>query len=419
MKKIFLSFPHGDHHFNSVVNFLRNRLSLHGIEIESSESSDVGLDNLQKSFTAQIDRCSIFICAFEPSSSFTTLQLGYALGKNKNILLISDYQDVPFDLRNIAWINRNFDLQELESRILELVRYDEIIPEIIPISADESSVIAIQKLVNVPDLIDKIEPSHLENILMSWFVERGYEVESKDATFDAGVDFIVNGFGGGNAVVEVKRYKPTSQVPVSVVRQLAGTMMQLQMSHGIVISSVPFSNSAIHFAHSMEPPIYLWTLEDILRMETVDSEYIEKNDDDWRIINWRNIKSPEDLKRIVVNLQNDLACNVTMLNGDIVTFMEVDLIIRNAVRASGIEAWNDNYFKSNLSGMPGNDVVDKTLNYINYLKKNGLNKNFEGADFPMRNLKHLFDHASDDLIEPLIYNISKTIEEWLAIRKRI
>ena len=98
---------------------------------------------------------------------------------------------------------------------------------------------------------------------MDWFSFYGCTVSTEKRRSDSGYDFRVDGFKGKTAAVEVRKYKSSTQVSISVVRQMAGSVLIEKIPIGIIVSSAPFTRSAINFAKEIEPEIHLWTLEDM------------------------------------------------------------------------------------------------------------------------------------------------------------
>lgn len=104
---------------------------------------------------------------------------------------------------------------------------------------------------------------------------KGYSVESTRCSRDAGYDFRISPFKGDSAIVEVKKYKKSSQVPASVIRQIVGAMVLERVPIGIVVSSAPFTQAATFFASEIEQTIFLWTIEDLKKMNEISRILIE------------------------------------------------------------------------------------------------------------------------------------------------
>ena len=132
-----------------------------------------------------------------------------------------------------------------------------------------------------------------------------------------------------------------------------------------------------------------------------------------------SIKTAEELKKIAALLQQGLSYNLPMLNGDVIVLMNIDMVIRTAGIDHGIKGLDDSYFKSNLSIIPGETVLEKTLNYISYLETQGEMKTFEGADYGLRNLKHVFDNVPDKVIEGKLPQINDLLKSWLSRRPTV
>jgi hypothetical protein len=274
MKKVFLSYSYSDQEAQMFARFLNEHLPSLGAEpLELYNEICMGED-LHHAITEQINKCSLFICFLQPSNSNVMFELGYALGKNKKIIVVGDLHDLPSDVRSMIYLSRDSSHYDILDHIEKfLASYTEREPfwGLDPSHPRDS----IATLIERPELLDNIDGREFEELVGQWFREKGYEVENEFYRGDRGYDFLVEPFKNNKAVVEVKKYKSTSQVPVSVIRQLVGTMSLVQVPVGIVVSSAPFTKSAKYFVENIEPTILLWTLEDLAAMNNMPNKTLE------------------------------------------------------------------------------------------------------------------------------------------------
>ncbi|MGF4253111.1 restriction endonuclease, partial [Klebsiella pneumoniae] len=133
----------------------------------------------------------------------------------------------------------------------------------------------VKALAARPDWLGSIESKEFEEVVASWFSAKGYRVEPNWNGRDAGYDFTIYPFKGERALVEVKKYKQTSQVPVSTIRQMVGSMSIEGARYGLIVSSSPFTQAAIYFASEIGQSLLLLTLDDLDKMESLDCREIE------------------------------------------------------------------------------------------------------------------------------------------------
>lgn len=276
MKKVFISYPCNDKQAQAFAHFLREHLPAFGaeaIDIFMDESIQPG-DEWRSSLTAAINRCSMFICFASEMNPNVMFELGYALGKNKQILLVGDSRSIPADLQQMVYIPRESHPYDVLAQIQKsLSSFEERRPYL---GLDpQSPKPSIGTLIERPDLLDSLEGLELEELVKEWFVKKGYHVSGDDVAHDRGFDFMVAPFRDGNAAVEVKKYRTTSRVPVAVVRQLLGSLVAERIPVGIVISSAPYTESAIFFAREVAPTILLWTLHDLVKMNEMPNKRVE------------------------------------------------------------------------------------------------------------------------------------------------
>lgn len=276
MKQVFISYAYRDEQSRASVAFLREHLPAFGaepVDIFMNEMLAIG-DDWRSSLTEAINRCSIFICFASEMNPNVMFELGYALGKNKQIILIGDSKSIPADLQHMAYISKDSHPYDVLAQVQKcLSTHDERIPflGLDPHSPRHN----ICTLVDRPDLLDSLEGRELEELIKHWFLMKNYTVDAFDETRDCGFDFMVSPFRGERAAVEVKKYRTTSRVPVSVIRQLLGAMVVGHIPIGIIVSSAPFTESAFFFAKEINPTVLLWTLEDLVRMNEMPRNRLE------------------------------------------------------------------------------------------------------------------------------------------------
>lgn len=278
MKQVFISYPYQDEQAKSSAEFLRWNLpafEAEAMDIFMDKTKQPVGEDLHTSLTEAINRCSVFICFTSEMNPNVMFELGYALGKNKEIILIGDSWSIPADLQHMAYIPRDSPPYDILVQVQKcLLAHGDRTPYL---GLDpESPRCTLNTLVQRPELLDSLEGREFEELIRHWFLMKGYEVNLQEAMRDFGYDFLVEPFRGNCAAVEVKKYRTTSKVPVSVVRQLLGAMVMERIPLGIVISSAPFTESALFFARKSDTPVLLWTLQDLVRMTELPNESLEQ-----------------------------------------------------------------------------------------------------------------------------------------------
>ena len=274
MKTVFVSYPYKDSQAHQLTRFLNEHLPYLSIEtLEVCDFTEQG-GNWQMGITEAINRCSVFICFAKKDNPNVMFELGYALAKNKKIILVGDFEDLPVDLRSMIYVPReahSFDvLVHIENY---LSREDaQVSPYDLDIRDPEH---AIRSLLDRPELLDSLTPLEFEELIMQWFMARGVQVEQISVSRDYGYDLIISPFRGNRAVVQIKKYKSTSQVPLTAIRQLVGSMTLEHIPHGIIISTARFSKSADFFVNDIQPTVMLWTLGDLARMDEMPNKSMD------------------------------------------------------------------------------------------------------------------------------------------------
>lgn len=274
MKNVFLSYTNNDLDAYIYYNFLKEQLPIMGLELINDKDYPCLGKGLQKSIADLINKCNIFICFFNKENPNIMFELGYALGKNKKIIVIGNYNEVPFDVRNMIYIQRGSQPYELLNYLEKYINKSQ--DKELSLKVLSGNILTdLDNLVLNPEVLDNIDDCEFESMIADWFKAKGYNVE-KPYHYDTGYDFRVSPFKDSIAIVEVKKYKMTSQVPASVIRQIVGAMALEKVPFGIVISSAPFTQAASYFALNIETKVFLWTLSDLIRMNEIPKTKIEE-----------------------------------------------------------------------------------------------------------------------------------------------
>jgi len=272
MKKVFLSYSYNNNKAYETFQYLQKKLPNLNIEVISIKDSIRMGENWKMSITDQIEKCSIFICFIERENPNVMFELGYALAKNKKLILIGDFKDLPFDLMNMTYIKDDAQPYEILMRIENyFLNESEINNKIIDLSSVEKLKLMLDRI----DILNNMDGSEFEKFVGDWFEYHKFEVVYENQRRNLGYDLKLSKFRDSSAIVEVKKYKTSSQVPMSVVRQLVGTMSLEHIEYGIIISTAPFSRSVEYFVKEIEPTILLWTLEDLHKLSDKSTSFIE------------------------------------------------------------------------------------------------------------------------------------------------
>jgi HJR/Mrr/RecB family endonuclease len=273
MKQVFISYSNRDYRAAEIAKFLQAHLPTFGAKVDIFDTLPLGED-WHRSLTEAINKCSVFIgitCEMNLNVSF---EIGYALGKNKEIILIGDSRSIPSDLQHLRYISRDSPLFDVLVQVQKCLSAQEDRKPYLGFDLNFPQH-ALDTLVQRPELLDNLEGYEFEELIRRWFLIKGYRINPREIPRDLGFDFIVESFRGKLAGVEVKKYQTTSKVPISVVRQLLGAMVMEHIPLGIVISNTPFSESALSFATESDTPILLWTLQDLIRMKDLPREGVD------------------------------------------------------------------------------------------------------------------------------------------------
>lgn len=267
MKKIFIS--HGEYDSNLYL-FLMDELLSEGFEVFRANDINIGSDIKNEVFSA-IRRSDIIIAIIQDVSPNVMLELGYALGASKKVILVGDKSTrVPFDVSALPVIHVDpYDRSALHDLIYKLRREPSLNQVETVLSHNPRE--ALCRLTEEPSLIDQIQPKDFEEIIFLYFQSIGFMADMLPPRNDVGYDIMLNDVGGiGNIVIEVKKHNRNSRTSVSEVQRIIGATVIENASGAILITSGGFTNSAVYFAENAPVPLLLYTIEQLVN-ESKDS----------------------------------------------------------------------------------------------------------------------------------------------------
>jgi restriction system protein len=145
------------------------------------------------------------------------------------------------------------------------VEQEEILSEITPDELLESSFAKLQDVLSI-DLIEKIKsctPEFFEGLVVDLLIKMGYGGSRSEAgkvlgkSHDGGVDGLIKEDKLGLDIIYIQAKKWDNTVPVSQVRDFAGSLLSKKARKGIFITTANFPRSAYEFIASIEPKIVL------------------------------------------------------------------------------------------------------------------------------------------------------------------
>lgn len=209
-----------------------------------------------------VKKCDYFVCVFDSNNPNAMLELGYAMGKNKNIILIAEHNDIPYDLKNFEYIKRTDNINGI---VMELNRRLSLsTPVVKKMTHYNDYKESIMRAIEDKEFLDSINYVDFENIIYEYLKAQNIAAVYQGQARNASYDFQIPKF---NCVVEVKKYNRNGKISLSVVRELIGTMVEYGAERGIIISSTEFSRSAINFVQNLEQHIILLSLKDLIKLD--------------------------------------------------------------------------------------------------------------------------------------------------------
>jgi hypothetical protein len=259
MKKIMFSYSYNDNDAKLFIDSFKKEMSILDLELISFDNLPIAV-SMDEYFTETINLCDFFVCFISQNNANVMLELGYALGIRKNIIIIGEHNNIPFALQAMNFFPRSIKSYELLSYLGEYISRNDNLSRNDHIDIKSLSV---NNLITNPEIINQLSVFDFENIIVKWFKQKGYEIECNN---NVGYDLKILSFDGNVTLVEIKKYSENSSVSISTVQQLVSSMCLENVNTGIIISSSQFTKAAISFASSVSSQILLWTLDDLITL---------------------------------------------------------------------------------------------------------------------------------------------------------
>lgn len=258
MNSIYISYSFNDAYAGKLMTTMKDLLSNNFILLDYSQESwgqNVGILDI-------IKKCDYFICVFDSNNPNVMLELGYAVGKNKNIILIADYNKIPYDLKNFEYIRRSDNINEVIMELSKKINLSNAVPPKSICNSDYKE--NIERAIEDTEFLDNMNYEDFEKMIYEYLKAQNFSIIYQGQTRDKEYDFQIPKL---NCFVEIKKYNRNSKISLSAIRAFLGIIVENNADRGIIISSSEFTKSAIDFVQNLEYEILLLSLKDLLKLD--------------------------------------------------------------------------------------------------------------------------------------------------------
>jgi nucleoside 2-deoxyribosyltransferase len=262
MKRVFLSHGFPDAKADEIATALDEA----GFAVATPFTApfDIGKD-VATSLFEQLKQASVVVAVLADQKPNVLLELGYALGMAKPVILIANVtSNLPFDLAGIEAIDYKTPVREIVSKILRSIEklYRENRLEEAEFPHDLRGMMRIR--LEFPEQFERIPYWAFERAISDAFRAAGYETEQADLKTDYGFDFKLK-HPDGDLLVEVKKLSPNGRVSIAAVQQLLGAIHAYEAPQALLICTSDFTDSARGFAGRHARELTLWTASELNR----------------------------------------------------------------------------------------------------------------------------------------------------------
>lgn len=270
MKSIFISHPQTETY---LIELLGHELIARGFVVSGAHNIEPG-ENWQSAILSGIKRSHAVIAYLGPDepNPNVMLEIGYAIGAGKKIVLIADGPSrIPLDIASLPVFTSDKPMSISPTATHRLI--DEVVEYVGGLTPDDriteqpqgSAREVLAHVVDDPSILERIAPREFEELIARFFSELGFDVELTAQNRDGGFDIVLNGvFGHRMVVVETRRYTPQARLGVNEVQRLVGAAVVARATCAILVTTGSFTRSAIDFASQAPINVELYTIEELL-----------------------------------------------------------------------------------------------------------------------------------------------------------
>jgi len=126
MRKIFISGAYAGSTGKDALCVLKDKIKSLDFELVTLDECLLNSLDIHRSTIELINSCNIFVCIYDGSSPNITFELGYAIGRNKKVVLVAYHEELPFDIKHLCYINRGLPDFEIFQSIISFIEAETV-----------------------------------------------------------------------------------------------------------------------------------------------------------------------------------------------------------------------------------------------------------------------------------------------------
>jgi len=260
MTAVFISTPQTPR-MRELAHSCASHLTSRGVRV-LGEIDVTSSDRWDAQLLLLIRQADVVLVFLEYPMASTGVELGYALGAQKQVVLIADsFAQIPAVLADVQILPITSDREEL------LAKIEKVVSQLAMANRhQEWTTKNVREFAMVcradPGILEQVSYEQFEAFVKDAFDALGYSPALPPKGFD--VDFVLNSFEGPHRVaVEVKKWPRSRKIPVGAVQQFLGSLFGQAVESGLFLSTAEFTDSARDFALRTEGKVRLWNFEDL------------------------------------------------------------------------------------------------------------------------------------------------------------
>ncbi len=266
MKTIFISYNLHDEKARDIACRVQYECKKLGFTLVTPEGANFELNvgKLESKFEA-IKQASLFIGFLCGYTSNVFLELGYALGMGKPVVLITDLaRDLPLDLALTPAINYQNSPDEIMATLVKALELHQKEDDLSLPESELDLAKMLQIRVEYPEKFERIPAHAFEEAVKTAFAQNGFQITEINPDTDYGFDFTISK-EGKRSLVEVKKLNANGKVSISTIQQLLGAIHAYDAPKALLICTSDFTGSARAYASRHGIELTLWTMEELKR----------------------------------------------------------------------------------------------------------------------------------------------------------
>lgn len=215
--------------------------------------------NIKNNTLSAIKQSSAVLVFCNNFTNNFVLELGIAIGLEKEIFIFSDYvNDIPYLLKDHSYINSEVNINNIVAKVLNTISNEK---QFLIQNNKENILSVYEKNKNI---ISQIEGKQFEDLVYELLMKSHSDIR-KEFYSNIGYDMLIS-YNKHDIIVEAKKLSKNSKVSINYIQQFFGILNAVKADYGLFVSNVEYTPSAFEFSNLLEGKIRIITFDELYNL---------------------------------------------------------------------------------------------------------------------------------------------------------